>query len=127
MGWCGPGKAARPEKRLLEFTGVFRFARNRLGFHDHDFFFLHVKKTDSYGEDGDEDAKAGVIMRELGVDRETAYAIASGVYRVSRDPVSQQAQVIDMTTGAHVPNAFGAGVEHHRTACGRRGLCSLLP
>jgi 2,3-bisphosphoglycerate-independent phosphoglycerate mutase len=28
---------------------------------DHDFVFLHVKKTDSYGEDGDFDAKVGVI------------------------------------------------------------------
>lgn len=30
-------------------------------FKDYDFFYLHVKKTDSYGEDGDFDAKVGVI------------------------------------------------------------------
>lgn len=28
---------------------------------DHDFFFVHIKKTDSYGEDGDLEAKAHVI------------------------------------------------------------------
>jgi len=28
---------------------------------DYDFFFVHVKKTDSYGEDGNFDAKVGVI------------------------------------------------------------------
>ena len=30
-------------------------------FKDYDFFYMHVKKTDSYGEDGDFRAKAGVI------------------------------------------------------------------
>ncbi len=28
---------------------------------DHNFYFLHIKKTDSYGESGDFDAKVGVI------------------------------------------------------------------
>lgn len=28
---------------------------------DHDFFFVHIKKTDSYGEDGNFDAKAHII------------------------------------------------------------------
>ena len=48
-----------------------------LNFKDYDFFYMHVKKTDSYGEDGDFRAKAGVIeefdsllpeITELGVD-----------------------------------------------------------
>ena len=30
-------------------------------FEEYDFFYLHVKKTDSYGEDGDFDAKVGVF------------------------------------------------------------------
>ena len=28
---------------------------------DHDFFFIHIKKTDSYGEDGNLDGKASII------------------------------------------------------------------
>ena len=32
-----------------------------LNFENYDFFYMHVKKTDSYGEDGDFRAKAGVI------------------------------------------------------------------
>ena len=48
-----------------------------LNFKNYDFFYMHVKKTDSYGEDGDFRAKAGVIeefdsllpeITELGVD-----------------------------------------------------------
>ena len=48
-----------------------------LNFKDYDFFYMHVKKTDSYGEDGDFRAKVGVIeefdlllpeITELGVD-----------------------------------------------------------
>jgi 2,3-bisphosphoglycerate-independent phosphoglycerate mutase len=38
-----------------EFTAVERVWR------DHDFFFIHIKKTDSKGEDGDFEGKAQVI------------------------------------------------------------------
>lgn len=48
----------------VEFSGEtpadeFRAAAAR--WNDFDFFFIHVKKTDSYGEDGNFDAKVGVI------------------------------------------------------------------
>ena len=29
--------------------------------HDYDFFFIHIKKTDSYGEDGNIEGKSGII------------------------------------------------------------------
>ena len=38
-----------------------QFATLKKHYADHDFFFLHVKKTDSYGEDGDFAHKVGVI------------------------------------------------------------------
>lgn len=47
-------------------------------------------------------AKADTIMRELGVDRQTAYRVATGVYRTTHHPVTGNAQIIDMTTGALV-------------------------
>jgi 2,3-bisphosphoglycerate-independent phosphoglycerate mutase len=37
----------------------FRTAEKSWG--DHDFFFIHIKKTDSYGEDGNLEAKAKII------------------------------------------------------------------
>lgn len=37
------------------------FARLKAQFAEHDFFYLHVKKTDSYGEDGDFDHKVSII------------------------------------------------------------------
>ena len=48
---------------ILEVSGdsiggeIRTLSRN---FGDYDFFYLHVKKTDSYGEDGDFGAKVGV-------------------------------------------------------------------
>ena len=38
-----------------------RSGRSLLISKNYDFFYMHVKKTDSYGEDGDFRAKAGVI------------------------------------------------------------------
>jgi 2,3-bisphosphoglycerate-independent phosphoglycerate mutase len=43
------------ETPLDEFKAVGR------AWNDYDFFFVHIKKTDSYGEDGNFDAKAHVI------------------------------------------------------------------
>jgi len=38
-----------------EFSAVAR------AWNDYDFFFVHVKKTDSYGEDGNFDGKVKII------------------------------------------------------------------
>jgi 2,3-bisphosphoglycerate-independent phosphoglycerate mutase len=40
-------------------AGEFKTAQHH--WQDHDFFFIHVKKTDSYGEDGNLEAKADII------------------------------------------------------------------
>ena len=65
---------------VLEVSGDFigdEIQALSLNFKDYDFFYMHVKKTDSYGEDGDFRAKAGVIeefdsllpeITKLGVD-----------------------------------------------------------
>jgi 2,3-bisphosphoglycerate-independent phosphoglycerate mutase len=37
------------------------FARLKAQFAEHDFFYVHIKKTDSYGEDGDFDHKVAII------------------------------------------------------------------
>ena len=42
-------------------TPAEEFATVREHFDAYDFFFVHIKKTDSYGEDGDFDHKVGVI------------------------------------------------------------------
>lgn len=42
-------------------TPAEEFEIVRQHWQDYDFFFVHVKKTDSYGEDGDFNAKVGVI------------------------------------------------------------------
>jgi 2,3-bisphosphoglycerate-independent phosphoglycerate mutase len=39
------------------------FAATAQRWSDHDFFFIHIKKTDSSGEDGDQAAKIGVIEK----------------------------------------------------------------
>ncbi|MFQ5612256.1 MAG: 2,3-bisphosphoglycerate-independent phosphoglycerate mutase [Anaerolineae bacterium] len=42
-------------------TPAEEFAVVRQHWQDFDFFFVHIKKTDSYGEDGDFEGKVGVI------------------------------------------------------------------
>ncbi len=49
---------------VLEFPGetpADEFAALKRYWNDYDFFFVHIKKTDSYGEDGNFDAKVHVI------------------------------------------------------------------
>jgi 2,3-bisphosphoglycerate-independent phosphoglycerate mutase len=53
---AGGGKPVRAEVSIeSEFAAVERV------WNDYDFFFIHIKKTDSYGEDGNFDAKVKVI------------------------------------------------------------------
>jgi 2,3-bisphosphoglycerate-independent phosphoglycerate mutase len=49
---------------VIEFEGDTpedEFAALRHVWDDYDFFFIHIKKTDSKGEDGDFDGKAKII------------------------------------------------------------------
>ena len=50
--------------RVIDFSGETpddEFAALERAWNDFDFFFIHIKKTDSKGEDGDFAGKAGVI------------------------------------------------------------------
>ena len=51
----------RPVADKLEIGIASEFDTLERVWNDHDFFFLHIKKTDSYGEDGNFDAKVGII------------------------------------------------------------------
>ena len=51
---------------------------------DHDFFFIHIKKTDSYGEDGNIEGKAGVI-EEVDAELPRLLALKPDVLVVSGD------------------------------------------
>lgn len=49
---------------VIEFVGEKaedEFKAVEKAWNDYDFFFVHIKKTDSYGEDGDFDHKVGII------------------------------------------------------------------
>jgi 2,3-bisphosphoglycerate-independent phosphoglycerate mutase len=49
---------------IIDFPGetpADEFAAVERNWNDYDFFFVHIKKTDSYGEDGNFDAKVHVI------------------------------------------------------------------
>lgn len=49
---------------VIEFAGEKpedEFKAVEKAWNDYDFFFVHIKKTDSYGEDGDFDHKVGII------------------------------------------------------------------
>lgn len=48
------------------------------------------------------EAKSAFYQRALGVDAATANKIASGVYKVSRNPDTGQAEIMDLSTGAIV-------------------------
>lgn len=49
---------------VIQFEGEYpadEFAAAKRVWNDYDFFFIHIKKTDSMGEDGDFDGKARII------------------------------------------------------------------
>ena len=60
------------------------FARLESAWNDYDYFFLHVKKTDSYGEDGNYDAKVHVI-EEFDALLPRALALAPDVIAITCD------------------------------------------
>ncbi|HER43809.1 MAG TPA: 2,3-bisphosphoglycerate-independent phosphoglycerate mutase [Candidatus Eisenbacteria bacterium] len=51
---------------------------------DHDFFFVHIKKTDSYGEDGNIEGKAAVI-EEVDAEIPRLLALRPGVIVITGD------------------------------------------
>lgn len=53
------GMTVLPTTMEFHFADQVRLLKER--WHDFDFFYVHVKKTDSYGEDGNFDAKVHVI------------------------------------------------------------------
>jgi 2,3-bisphosphoglycerate-independent phosphoglycerate mutase len=63
------GVASLVGMQVIDFSGETpedEFAALVKVWDEHDFFFIHIKKTDSKGEDGDFDGKARIIE---GVDR----------------------------------------------------------
>ena len=77
---------------------------------DYDFFFVHIKKTDSYGEDGNFDAKVHEIEA---VDAVMPRLLASGAGRSARDRRSQYA-------GEAAQPQLASGADD---ACGARRRC----
>ncbi len=51
----------KPAGERAEISIASEFATVERLWHEHDFFFIHIKKTDSYGEDGNFDAKVKII------------------------------------------------------------------
>ncbi len=64
------------------------------------------KKVAGDGAQGTMD-KAALLERELGISRQQAVKVAAGVYRVSRDPDTNQVDLIDLTTGQTVSPGGG--------------------
>ncbi len=58
------GVASLVGMQVVDFEGEYpedEFAALKAVWHDHDFFFIHIKKTDSKGEDGDFEGKSKII------------------------------------------------------------------